>query len=383
MKVIICEYHPWDSITRIGNHHYAKQFLNAGWEVVWISHPVSPLHALKPENALRIEMAKSGPARYKNGLTEITPLTLLPFYNLPILKSRWVLENSLRYTKPLLQDQLTEIGFESPDLLWITDTTLHALTDIIDPKCIAVRIADDNVRFSNMPASLKWAEDKLCSQANLLFVTSSPLEERFRSRYSSKLRLLRNGVDFEHFQGTWPRPQEYAGTTGPVAVYVGAMEQWFTPEWVEALAKAHPEMTVVLIGRADIDISRCTALPNVRYIGTKAYNDLPPYLAHADLGIIPFKRTSLVDSVSPLKLFEFFASGLPVVSARWTELERLDSPALLASTSDEFVRMVTDVIRQNWKASSGARFREYAKENSWEKRFESAMEDVKRVLDVR
>jgi glycosyltransferase involved in cell wall biosynthesis len=138
-------------------------------------------------------------------------------------------------------------------------------------------------------------------------------------------------------------------------------------------------LTIYLIGRADIDLSRFNAIQNVRYVGPKPYADLPPYLAYADVGIIPFKRTRLVDSVSPIKLFEFFASGLPVVSTRWTELERLDSPALLASTADEFTRMVTDTIRQNWKASQGERYRAYARENSWDARFKAAMAAIDRV----
>jgi hypothetical protein len=83
-----------------------------------------------------------------------------------------------------------------------------------------------------------------------------------------------------------------------------------------------------------------------------------------------------VESVSPLKLFEFMAAGLPVVSTRWRELESLDSPAQLASSADEFVRMVGDAVDRKLKASQGGQYRSFARENSWDARFRAAMEHI-------
>jgi glycosyltransferase involved in cell wall biosynthesis len=380
MKVIICEYHPWDSIPRIGNHHYAREFLRAGWEVLWISHPVSYLHALKPDNRERLTRAKAGPVRHPDGPTEIVPYTRLPFYNAPILRSQWALANSHRFFAPPLRKTLSGLRFDKPDLLWITDTVLHALPEIVDASAVAVRIADDNVEFGNTPAALKWAEDKLCNRADTLFVTSSPLDERLRHTYGSKVHLLRNGVDVCHFQGDFPRPQDYADISGPIAVYVGSIEQWFDLGWVESLARSREDVTVVLIGMTNIDMSPLHAFPNIRHLGPKPYMSIPAYLAHADCGMIPFRRTRLVDSVSPLKLFEFLAAGLPVVSTRWMELENLNSPALLTSDADEFARSVSRVIDEKWKLNRGGEFREYARKNSWSARYQSAMDALSPFL---
>ena len=112
MKIIICEYHPWDTVFRIGNHHFAREFLDDGWNVLWISHPVSFLHGLKQENRERMERAKLGPLIHLDGPTEIVPYTRLPFLNKPFLNSRWVLENSHRYYRPPLRDIIKKAGFE-------------------------------------------------------------------------------------------------------------------------------------------------------------------------------------------------------------------------------------------------------------------------------
>ncbi len=380
MKVIICEYHPWNAVGRIGNHHYAREFLSSGWDVLWISHPVSFLHGLKAGNEERMRRSRKGPEKHANGPTELVPCTYLPFLNSPGLSSIWVLENSHRFFRPSMRRSLILTGFHKPDLVWITDTVMHPVADIAEAKAVAVRIADDNVAFRNMPSALKRIEDKLAKRADAIFVTSSPLEDRFRRQYAANLTLLRNGVDVAHFQGDFSRPDEYDDIKGPIAVYVGAIEEWFEPSWVQKLARERADITVVLIGQAGIDMGWTSQMGNVRALGPRPYEEIPRYLVHADCGIIPFKRTRLVESVSPLKLFEFFASGLPVVSTRWRELESLDSPALLASSDDEFVSMVSRAIDENWKKERRGQFLEYARRNSWHERFSTAMESVRRFV---
>ena len=380
MKAIICDYHPWDTDFRVGDHHYARLFIDNGWDVLWISHPVSPFHGMKPENADRIQRAKSGPHRHANGPIEYIPFTVIPFLKAPVLSSQWALENTHKYFNPSLEVTLRKTGFDKPDLVWITDAALHAVMTAADAKVRAVRIADDNTEFRSMPRALKTIEERLMKQANVVFVTSSPLESRLKTKFGGKLHLLRNGVEYEHFQGEFEKPDEYRFIDGPIAVYVGAIDEWFAPDWVTTLAKLRDDITSVIIGHSKINLSELMHIPNVRILGPKQYREIPAYLAHAELGIIPFRRTKLVDSISPLKLFEFFAAGLPVVSTRWKELEWLDSPALLAADADDFARLVWRAVDEGWKKQQGAHFRKYAAQNSWQSRYESAMSVLERYL---
>ncbi|MCK4720357.1 glycosyltransferase [bacterium] len=376
MKLIITVYHPWDTKFRIGDHHYVREFLNDGWDVLWISHPVSFAHGAKPENRTRIERAKSGPYRHKDGPIELVPYTMLPWLNRPLLSSQWVLENTHRFCRPPLKTSLEKIGFDKPDLVWITDASMHAIADIADPKAVVVRIADDNIEFRNIPSSLSIVEQKLANRADALFVTSSPLLDRLKPEYRSKIHLLRNGVNFDHFQGTFDRPSEFKDIDGPIVFYVGAIEEWFNSEWVKNLAEKRKDITIFLVGMVGTDLSNLKDLQNVKITGLRPYESLPGYMAHSNAGIIPFKRTQLVESVSPLKLFEFLASGLPVVSTSWSELEHLGSPALLANKSDEFVEMVSKVIDKDWKSDRGDKFRDYARSHSWKARYDTAMEVI-------
>lgn len=382
MKLIITVYSPWDTAARIGDHHYTREFLDHGWDVLWISHPVSFAHSFKRSNRIRMERAKQGPFRHPNGPIEFVPYTRLPWLKFPFLSSSWVLNNTLNFCVPPIRESLKKCGFDKPDLVWITNTSQHAITDIVEPKAVVARIADDNVEFQVAPNSIRFAEEKLTARTDALFATSSPLYDRLEPEYGSKLHLLRNGVNFDHFQGAWERPEEFRDIENPIVLYVGAIEEWFNPEWIKLLAEKRPDITVVLIGRVNTDLKGAKNLPNIKLLGSKLYERLPEFLAYTDAGIIPFKRTPLVESVSPLKLFEYMAAGLPVVSTSWTELERLKSPALLAGSADEFAAMVSKVIDEGWKTNKGDEFREYAKSCSWKARFETVMNVIGRLIEV-
>jgi glycosyltransferase involved in cell wall biosynthesis len=95
-------------------------------------------------------------------------------------------------------------------------------------------------------------------------------------------------------------------------------------------------------------------------------------LQHADVGIIPFKVTPLIESVSPLKLYEYMACGLPVVASRWRELEAINSPARLASSSEEFLRLLHETLARLSDLKK-QQFREFACRNSWQARGESVL----------
>jgi len=81
--------------------------------------------------------------------------------------------------------------------------------------------------------------------------------------------------------------------------------------------------------------------------------------------MIPFRISPLVESVLPLKLYEFLAAGLPVVASRWNVLVRLNAPMELADSEEEFI----DALRRA-PGSPGIETRvDFARANAWQQRF--------------
>ena len=96
--------------------------------------------------------------------------------------------------------------------------------------------------------------------------------------------------------------------------------------------------------------------------------------AASDVGIIPFDvagHPQLVHNIHPLKLYEYMASGLPVVASRWKELEQIESPAILCDTAEEFIRAISDATRLTPDRTALVRF---ASRHDWSQRIDRLLE---------
>jgi glycosyltransferase involved in cell wall biosynthesis len=185
---------------------------------------------------------------------------------------------------------------------------------------------------------------------------------------------LPNGVDVEHAsRASRGAPQDLRQIKRPIAIYVGAMEEWFDFALVEHAARAMPDVSFVLIGPDQRARTALPALPNLHVLGPRPWSDVPDYLAEASVGLIPFDRANhpqLVDGVHPLKLYEYAAQGVPIVATRWRELEHIGGPVRLAATADEFVAGIRAVLET---PPDRAPLVEFARTASWASRVDALL----------
>jgi len=300
-------------------------------------------------------------------------MTLLPLSSVIGLRFPWVLENWWRYTVPPLPKELEKLGFAQPDLA-IVDTALGAfIPDILAPKVTVYRMTDYNSGFASSTAELARLERQLAVRADMVAVTASELAERARSLAPAKLVVhIPHGVDFEHFSVPGPAPGDIKAFPAPIAIYVGSLREWFDSELVSWLAGSLPQISFVLIGPELAVRGRLAGHPNLHLLGERPYSLIPYYLQAAQVGIIPFDRDSypeLVDHANPLKLYEYMAAGLPVVSTDWPVLRRLASPALLSRSRAEFRdNLLTAIERAGQLRHAGT---EFARAHSWDASYQA------------
>ncbi len=67
---------------------------------------------------------------------------------------------------------------------------------------------------------------------------------------------------------------------------------------------------------------------NVFFLGLKAQFELPAYVRRFDVGLLPFIVSDMTHAVSPLKVFEYLASGVPVAAPPLRALDGLDGVAV-------------------------------------------------------
>ena len=83
-----------------------------------------------------------------------------------------------------------------------------------------------------------------------------------------------------------------------------------------------PCAQIILIGKADVDVSRLQGIPNIQLLGPRPFSELPAHIAGFTVGIIPFVVNDLTRSVNPIKLREMLSAGCPVVSTALPEVAR-------------------------------------------------------------
>jgi UDP-galactopyranose mutase len=167
------------------------------------------------------------------------------------------------------------------------------------------------------------------------------------------VHLFSSGVDVEHFRraldAATPVPGDIADLAHPVLLYYGVIDERMGWDNLEAVADAHPEWSIVLVGPlAKITEADLLRRPNIHYTGQRGYDDLPGYLKGCDLALVPFALSDATRYLSPTKTLEYFAARKPVVSTPIQDIvDNYADAARVAGTPEEFVVACEAALSEN------------------------------------
>lgn len=217
-----------------------------------------------------------------------------------------------------------DLSLEAPTLLVQTPAwgpLVRALLEESDLPLVYDCLDEHTGWFPEAATSWRREEEWLAAQARLVLASATLLEERMREHAWQVLRVP-NGCIVEHFAGAdAPTGQLRERHDGPIVGYHGAIAQWLDTALVADLAELRPDWTIVLVGPYD-DAARTAlgGIPNVELVGQVPYAELPRWTADFHVGLIPFLVGDLSASTDPVKLWEYFAAGKPVVATPMLEL---------------------------------------------------------------
>lgn len=234
--------------------------------------------------------------------------------------------------------------------------------------------------LSRAPAWSATSEQRLTQvlqRADLIIASSKVIAQDLQTRCNRPVTVVPNGVDFEAFVQTAPssEPPDLARIPRPRIAHVGRLNRKIDIELVATLARKHPEWSVLLIGPVvDLDARDITlyeeyaSIPNLHLLGAKPREQLPGYMHAIDVGLLAYRTGVLwTEGIYPLKLHEYLASGLPIVSADipavhdFPELVRV--PRSLQEWSDSIRQALADTTPE-----ARALRVETARANSWARR---------------
>ena len=218
--------------------------------------------------------------------------------------------------------------------------------------------------FNNVSRDIVAREQAMFERADLNAFSGRHLMDTTLAAHPSargKSTLVRNAVNDSDFTGLPVKPR----TEERVVGYAGALDHWFDVAALETAAGKYPAWKFLLIGRIEDERVRSLAkFPNVEFSGEIPYSKLPEYLALFDVGLIPFLSNELTRAADPIKLYEYFSRGLPVVSSRLPEVERYGDLVYFADGPQDFAAALGKAMEED-DAGLRERRKEVARRESW------------------
>lgn len=366
MKILMAEHTFINSDIKVGCHHLAEEFSQEN-EVLYISTPISPFHFLKNDREdlyKKYEVYKENGYSHHKNLLEYIPMTISPIYNKFPFNTKYFCNNTMRFTAPSIKKIIKRLGFCSVDILIISTPYFHELIDFIDYKYCIYRITDDYSKFNHLPSYITSLEEKLVRKVDKVIVTSKPLQKKFsRIRDIKDIVYINNGVNLNNFiRDDYKTPSEYINDSNKKVIYMGALENWFDKELLIKCAEKNKNVSFYIIGKDKINLKELSYLKNIKILGARSYSEIPNYLYFANVGIIPFIKNDLINSVSPIKLYEYASLGLPIVSTNWDELSNIKEDSIYkANNTNEFLEYLNIALNKD----KDEKLKIFSRKNNW------------------
>jgi glycosyltransferase involved in cell wall biosynthesis len=272
---------------------------------------------------------------------QITPLYL------PSLKYGWI----RRLNRFLLRSQILyamrRVKFRKI-VTWTFSPTSADVVGTLGEELIIYHCVDEYSSFSDAAfQEVEVAEQLLLKKADLVLASSTPLVEKKRP-FNACTYLALHGVDYQHFHQAVEESTHVAGELQglprPILGFHGLLADWVDLQLIVEIARKRSDWSIVLVGRADTDLTMFQKLSNVIVVGHRSYSQLPTYLKGFDVALLPFVQNELTRNANPLKLREYLAAGLPVVATPLPEVIRFDGAVSLAATADEYIRKIEEIL---------------------------------------
>jgi len=280
-------------------------------------------------------------------------------------------------------------------ILWISDPSQGSLVGELGERLSVYQCSDDPIHACDREdyrVRIEIAERKLLSKVDLVFATSRVLYEE-RRMVNEKTYLVPNGVDADRFlRAAKERPIEpvdLRDIPNPRIAFVGNLDDRLDWVLLQVLADRNPSYSFVFIGnvsrRASSDVRQAiqdlSRRANVYLVGHKRNDQIPSYFVHFAAGMIPYRRTKYLDAVFPLKMFEYLAGLIPVVTTDLESLREYEGLINIARTPDEFSQMLQLSVRDGLRDRD--HIEQFGRENGWDRRVETMEAFIAQELDGR
>jgi glycosyltransferase involved in cell wall biosynthesis len=228
-------------------------------------------------------------------------------------------------------------------------------------------------------------EDELLRRADLVFANGTVLLKA-KNRYGNTISVPMT-ADFSLFsRSRLPEtevPQELEVIPHPRIGYIGNLNDKVDFALLGTLARARPEWSFVLVGPTNIrsvevraDFKALRDLPNVFSLGPQPRESLPRYIKGFDVCTMCYRQHGWANSVYPLKLHEYLASGKPCIGSGLASLREFSEVVQIAETPRDWLDAIERAIADKDPGRAERRV-----QVAYENRLETRIDKIEKAIE--
>ena len=296
---------------------------------------------------------------------------------LPVSHSRFLRDVTLRRWFGAVRRAACDIGIVNP-ILWLSRPEMWRAVGNMGEILSIYHLVDEYAGYTAITdekkTRLAQREERILDSTDLTIAVSPQLIES-KKTVNRDVVLVENAVDFERFcdaRKNRQLPDDLKFIQHPRLGYCGLIGRRLNLGLLLDLARSHPEWSLVLVGKVDDrncerDIAALNKLPNVHFLGEKPAEMVADYITGFDVGLLPYQIDLETTNISPLKMYEYLAAGIPVVSTAIPAATRKQNFVAIAKDVADFDRECRIVVDTSDATAIEARLLE-ASQNTWDHR---------------
>lgn len=335
------------------------------------------------------ELAVSG--KYPKLITKYSKNVYLfnPIYFVPFRRFKFIsnLNSSLNiFLLRLFAESISIFNKTKKKIFWIFNPNLIFIYKYFGRKYFLLYDCVDFFAIGNKKHVLETriSERYLCKIADLVVANSHVLRDHL-SRYRSDVKLVSQGFRISDFQRRKYKIIDL-NIKKPVIGYVGAVNSRLDYDLLLNLARRNPNWNFVIWGpilekekinrEAWNKMQKLFSLPNVKTGKSRDKKEIPGIISQFDIGMIPYDISQNFNKFCyPMKLFEYFYMGIPVLSTPIEELFYFKDLVFIGKDYVEWQKGIEEILSNPWPASKKAKQKQLANKNSWKEKINAILQN--------
>ena len=352
-------------------------FMHVPWG--WIKQrPHFIAEGLAEKNKVLVAYEK--PYRTRHLVDNVTGLNLFPIPRLPIKKSSFFNFINIYLIARQLENKCKK---NNVDILWVTDIRLFTYLRRMNLAGVKViyDCMDETLEFAYLLKSIQLKRELEKDEIDLIkmcehvFCSSETLMRRLVERTGvdkRKLSVINNALDVRSDKSVIANNTSELDAVisrikdnGFVVVtYVGTISEWFDIQSVCESLSANAKIFYLLVGPAEISLPKHDRL---LYLGAVEHCYVDYILGESDILVMPFKLNRLIESVDPVKIYEYVRSAKEIVVPDYDEMNKFSEYVFTFKSCDEYVGLINDIVKGKSLGYKNS-VESFVERNSWDSR---------------